>query len=827
MDGRARVAIVGGGIGGCSLAYHLAELGWTDVVLLDKGELTSGSTWHAAGLCTHFNASRNLTRLLAESIALYRTLDAETGGSVGFREVGSIRLASNPDRMDEFRHARARAAIWDLPFELIDRDRILDRCPLLDLDDVLGALWIPTDGYVDPSGVTNALAQRARERGVRVERHVRVTGLTPRRGGGWDVRTDTGTLEAEIVVNAAGMWARQVGEMAGVSLPIVPLAHQFLVTEAVPALAEVPHEIPVVRDPDRSFYVRAEGEGLLIGPFEPDPLAWSIDGVPWDFEQRLLPADLERIEGTLALAAERVPALAEAGIASVVNGPDGYTPDGRCLMGWVPGARNLFVLAGFSIFGIVFGGGAGRYAAEWIVEGEPSLDMWEVDVRRFGPYASARPYLVDKALDVYGHEYAIHYPHQERPAGRPLKTDPLYDRLRERGAVMGFRFGWERPLWFAPPGVAPEDELTFRTPNWLEHVAAECRAVRERVGVLDQTSFAKYEVTGPGASALLDHLCANRLPAEDGSVVVTQMLTERGGIECDLTLTRLAEDRWYVVSAAATEAHDLAWIERHLPADGGARLEDVTARIGVLTVAGPRSRQLLAALTEDDLSSEAFPYMTARTIRLGSVPEVLALRISYEGELGWELHHPIEYLRHLYERLLEAGEPLGLVDFGYRALDSLRLEKGYRLWGADISADFTPLEAGLERFVAFDKGDFVGREALLRQREEGIRRSLACLTVETGDALPHGDEPILVGGKRRRVRLGRRPRACRRRDDRPRVPAARARRCGHGAGGRDPRRAPARRGGRGSPLRPEERARALVSAGLGCLPWRPDRHSGT
>jgi dimethylglycine dehydrogenase len=747
MESRARVAIIGGGIGGCSLAYHLTKLGWTDVVLLEKGELTSGSTWHAAGLCTQFNASRNLTRLLMDSIELYRGLESETGQAVDFRQVGSIRLATTPDRMDEFRHAAAKARILDLPFELIGVDEILERCPLLSLDDVLGAAWIPTDGYIDPSGVTNALAKAARDRGARIERHTRVTALRQTRDGGWEVQTDVGTLEAEIIVNAAGMWARQVGEMAGVRLPIVPLAHQFLVTDAVPALANLPAEIPVVRDPDRSFYVRAEGEGLLVGPFEPNPTAWSVDGVPWEFEQRLLPEDMPRIEDVVVLAADRVPALADAGIRNVINGPDGYTPDGRCLMGWMPGLRNHFVLAGFSIFGIVFGGGAGRYAAEWIVDGQPSLDMWEVDVRRFGPYAAAKPYLVDKALDVYGHEYAIHYPHQERPAGRPLLTDPLYDRLKERGAVYGFRFGWERPLWFAPEGVEPVDELTFRHPNWLEHVAAECRAVRERVGVLDQTSFAKYEVRGPGAAAFLDHLCANAIPDRDGKIVLTQMLTERGGIECDLTLTRLAHDRFYVVSAAATQVHDLDWIERHLPEDGSVTLEDVTTRTGVLTVAGPRSRELLRDLTDDDLSNEAFPWMTARTIRLGSVPEVLALRISYEGELGWELHHPIEYLRHLYDRLVEVGEPLGLVDFGYRALDSLRLEKGYRLWGADISADFTPLEAGLERFVRLDKGEFVGRDALLRQREEGIRRTLACLTVETGDALPHGDEPVFAGDR--------------------------------------------------------------------------------
>lgn len=744
MESRARVAIIGGGIGGVSLAYHLAELGWTDVVVLEKGELASGSTWHAAGLCTHFNASRNLTRLLAESIALYRRLEAE-GRPTGFREVGSVRLASAPDRMDEYRHALGRARVLGLPFELVDRDRIRELCPLLELDDVLGGLWIPTDGYVDPSSVTNALAGLARERGARIERRTRVRALRPRPGGGWDVETDRGDLEAGIVVNAAGMWARQVGRMAGVELPIVPLSHHYLVTDAVPELAGFPREIPVIRDPERSFYLRAEGEGLLVGPFEPEAAAWAVDGVPWDFEQRLLPEDLPRIEGVLELAAERAPALRTAGIRRIVNGPDGYTPDGRCLMGWVPGVRDLFVLAGFSIFGIVFGGGAGRYAAEWIVEGQPSLDLWEVDVRRFGPYAATEPYLVPKALDVYGHEYAIHYPHQERPAGRPVKTDPLYDRLRERGAVMGFRFGWERPLWFAPAGVEPADELTFRTPNWLEHVAAECRAVRERVGVLDQTSFAKYELSGPGARELLDRLCANRLPDRDGRIVVTQMLDDAGGIQCDLTITRLAEDRWYVVSAAATEVHDLDWISRHLPEDGSVRLENVTGRIGVLTLAGPRSRELLARLTEADVSNEAFPYMSARWIRVASAPEVLALRISYEGELGWELHLPIEHLRSAYDALVEAGEPLGLADFGYRALESLRMEKGYRLWGADIGPEFTPLEAGLERFVAFDKGGFIGREALLRQREEGIRRTLACLVVETADALPHSDEPVLQG----------------------------------------------------------------------------------
>jgi dimethylglycine dehydrogenase len=745
MQERARVVIVGGGIAGCSLAYHLVKAGWTDVVVIEKGELTSGSTWHAAGLCTQFNASLNLSKLLMYSVGLYQRLEAETGQAVGFREVGSIRLASTPDRMDEYRRARSKARVLGLPLELIGPDEIAERCPIVNLDGVLGGAWIPTDGYVDPSGATNALAAGARSGGVTIERRTRVTGLRPRGEGGWDVETDRGTIACEVLVDAAGMWARQLGQMAGVDLPIVPLEHEFIVTEAVPALADLRTEIPVIRDPEASFYVRGELDGLIVGPFEPHTKAWSVEGVPWDFENRLLEPDMDRIEGVLVLASERFPAVAEAGITRVVNGPDGYTPDGRPLMGWVPGARNLFVLAGFSIFGIVFGAGAGKYAAEWIVDGQPSDDMWEVDVRRFGPWASTTRFLVDRALDVYEHEYAIHYPNEERPAGRPVKTDPLYERLRERGAVYGFRSGWERPLWFAPEGVEATDELTFHTPNWVEHVAAECRAVRERVGVLDQTSFAKYEVSGPGSAAFLDRLCANALPGHDGRIVVTQMLTERGGIECDLTVTRLDPDRFYVVSAAATEVHDLDWIERHLPPSGSVSLENVTERTGVLTVAGPRSRELLSTLTGDDVSNQAFPWMSARQIRLGSVP-VFALRISYVGELGYELHHPIDHLDRLYELLLEAGEPLGLVDFGYRALDSMRMEKGYRLWGADLSPDHTPFEAGLDRFVRLDKDDFIGREALVRQREEGIPLTLACLTIDTADAIPHGNEAIATPG---------------------------------------------------------------------------------
>ncbi|MBN1530088.1 MAG: FAD-dependent oxidoreductase, partial [Thermoleophilaceae bacterium] len=553
-------------------------------------------------------------------------------------------------------------------------------------------------------------------------------------------------VECEVVVNAAGMWAPQVSALAGVRLPIVPLQHHYVVTDTVAELGGLSAELPVMRDPEASYYVRQEGEALLVGPFEPNALTWALDGVPMDFEGKLLPGNLDQIEGVLELAAARVPVLGDVGLKTIVNGPDGYTPDGRCLMGEVPGRRNLFVLAGFSIFGIVFGGGAGAYLAEWIVDGQPSDSMWELDVRRFGPYADSTEYVAARAREVYEREYAIHYPEDEWPAGRPNRVDPLYDRLRDRGAVFGERFGWERALWFAPSGVEPVDHPSFREPNWHEHVGAECRAVRSAVGVLDQTSFAKYELSGPGADRLLDRLCANRLPVEPGRIALTQMLTPRGGIECDVTVTRLAGDRFYVVSAAATETHDLAWIERHLPADGSVRLENVTAALGVLTLAGPRSRDLLAGLTEADVSADAHPFFRSRELDLGGVP-VRVMRLSFVGELGYELHHPIDRSAELYDAVLAAGEDLGLVDFGYRALESMRLEKGYRLWGADMDADHSPLEAGMERFVALDKGDFIGRDALLQQADDGVSTALACVAVESDGLHPHGGEPVLAGSE--------------------------------------------------------------------------------
>jgi dimethylglycine dehydrogenase len=738
------VVVIGGGAIGASLLYHLALRGWTDSVLVEKDDLTNGSTWHAAGLCTQFNASLNVTRLLIRGVELFKALDAGPHGPIDFREVGSIRLATVPARLDQYRDARGLARIVDLPFELIGPDEIGRRAPLLDLDEVLGAAWTPTDGYVDPSRATLAMADAATALGAGVERHTTVTGLARPPSGEWNIVTNRGTLRAEIVVNAAGIWGRDVGRLAGVDLPIVPMEHQYLVTDDLPELVAAHREMPVVRDVEASFYCREEAGGLVVGPYEPEPKSWAADGIPATWGRQLLPPDFDQVAGVLDLATRRIPALARVGMKQLLNGPTSYTPDGNALMGWVPGLRNYFVLSGFS-YGIVQSGGAGLNAAAWIVDGEPVDNLWELDVRRFGPHAADLGYVIPRARETYEREYAIPYPFEELTAARPLKVDPLYGDLAAKGAVFGARNGWERPLWFVPNGGSRGDEPSFRTPAWLPYQAAECAAIRERAGLLDMTSFAKYEVSGPGAPAFMDRLCANRLPAV-GRIALTQLLSPRGHIESDVTITRLAPDRFYVIGAAATEARDLDWLTRHLPDDGSVKLDDVTEGRAVLMLAGPRSREILATITAADLSTAAFPFMAAREITVGTIP-VLALRVTYTGELGWELHHPIERSRELYALLVDAGRPLGLADVGYRALDSLRLEKGYRLWGADIGPQDTPFEAGLDRFVALDKGDFIGREALLRQRETGVERHLACLTIDlpAGDDLfPRGGEPVFA-----------------------------------------------------------------------------------
>ncbi len=743
----ARVVVIGGGAVGCSLLYHLAKRGWTDTVLLEKHDLTAGSTWHAAGLCTQFNASINVTSLLMYGVDLFRRMEADTRPDRRLPRRRQHPAGHDQDRMDQYRDEAGLAKIVGLPYELIGPAEIARRAPLVNVDGVIAGAWTPTDGYVDPSSITRAMARGARDLGAEIELETPVTELRPQPGGEWDVVTPRGTIRAGIVVNAGGIWGREIGQLAGVELPIVPMEHQYLITDAVPELLAEHAEMPVVRDTEASFYVREEASGLIVGPYEHDPKPWAAHGIPREFGQQLLAPDFEQVGDVLDLAQHRLPVLQTAGMKQLLNGPTSYTPDGNALMGWVPGLRNLFALTGFS-YGIVQSGGAGYNAAAWIIDGQPVDNLWELDVARFGPYASALPFVIDRAREVYEREYAIPYPFEELPAGRPLKTDPPYDRLLARGAVMGARNGWERPLYFVPEGQPIGNRPTYHRPDWLPYQVAECAAVRERAGLLDMTSFAKYEVRGPGAAALLDRLGANRLPRV-GRASLVQMLTPAGGIWCDVTVSRLAEDRFYLITAAGTETHDLDWIARHAPDDGSVVLENVTAAWGVLAIAGPRARDVLAAVTDDDLSNAGFPFMAVRDIQVGPVP-VRALRVTYTGELGWELHHPIEDSRTLYDLLLAAGEAHGLADIGYWALDSLRLEKGYRLWGADISALYTPLEAGLERFVALDKGEFIGRDALLRQQAEGVRRRLVTVRIDlepSEDLFPRGGEPVLSDGR--------------------------------------------------------------------------------
>jgi dimethylglycine dehydrogenase len=739
----ARVVVIGGGIMGASLLYHLARAEWTDACLLERGEIAAGSTWHAAGNTPHFNTSLNLSRIHLASTELYQRLEAETGQAVGFHRPGSLRLASVPDRMDEYRRHRGKARTIGLPFEVIGPDEIRRLHPLVDTRGVLGAAWNPEDGHVDPTSVTQALAKGARDRGARVHRHTRVTGVARQPGGEWRVTTDRGDFVAEIVVNAAGTWAREIGQLSGLDLPIVPMEHQYLVTETIPEVAALERELPLLREVDVSYYLRQEAQGLLLGPYERGARPFGVGGIPPGFGADLLPPDPERLRTIVEAAMIRVPALARAGIQRIINGPITYTPDGNPLLGPAFGVPGYWLACGLS-FGITQAGGAGRYLAEWIVEGQPSIDLWEVDPRRYGSYATER-YAVARCIDIYEDEYAIVYPQDDRRAGRPARTSPLYNRFRAAGAVFGVRNGWERPYWFAPPGTEPRDRPSFRRTNWFDAVGREARAVRERAGLLELSSFAKYEVGGPGAEAWLDRLCANRLPRL-GRIALSQLLTERGTIECDVTLTRLEPDRFLVLSAAVAELHDLDWLRRHAPEDGSVTIENVTARSGVLILAGPCARDVLGRVTDADLSNAAFPWLAARRIQVGPAP-VLALRINYVGELGWELHHPLEYQIALYEALRAAGEDLGLADFGLRAMDSLRLEKGYRAWGADLNTEVTPLEAGLERFVAFDKGDFVGRDALLAQRRAGLRKRLATLEVDALDADCWGSEAVWDGDR--------------------------------------------------------------------------------
>jgi 4-methylaminobutanoate oxidase (formaldehyde-forming) len=737
--------VIGGGVAGTSIAYHLARLGWRDIVVLEQHELTEGTTWHSAGFVGQLRSTIGQTRMIMYSSELYDELQRTTGRDPGWRGVGSLRLATTPERVEELHRLAGSATTFGLEMEVIDGREAQDRLPLLDVDDVLAAAWLPADGYLDPELLVAALAEGAAGLGVAFLTHTRVTGIDVRAGRVTAVRTDRGTIATETVVNAAGAAAGVVGRLAGVSVPVVPMRHQYVVTEPLdPPVGEV----PTVRDPDHIMYLRPESGGLLVGGYSRQPVTDDA-AAPLADARTLFHCDMERFAESWAGAQKRVPVLRGAELAKVVNGPEAFTPDGEFILGETAVA-GLWVAAGFCVHGLAGAGGVGKVMAEWIVDGRPEYDISPMDVRRFGAHHRSREYARTRALDAYARYYDIVYPHEERDAGRPLRLSPIYPRLRKLGAAFGEKSGWERANWF--DANAPEGDEALRPHGWAGRfwspaIGAECVAARDAAVLFDQSSFAKLDVRGPGAARALGWICANDIDRPVGTAVYTQLLNHDGGIEADLTVTRLAVDHFRLVTGTAFGGRDLQWIRRHLPRGGSVTAEDVTSSRACLCLWGPAAREILAPLTDADLSDQAFGFLRAREINVGSSP-VLAQRITFVGELGWELYPPVEFAARLWDELWEAGRAHGLRAGGYRAIDSLRLEKGYRVWGSDITPDVTPDEAGLTFAVAMDKpGGFLGRDALLESQEAGgPRRRLRCLVLDDPLAVCLGNEPVSVDG---------------------------------------------------------------------------------
>ncbi len=739
----AQVVIIGGGVIGCSVAYHLTRAGWRDVVLLERKQLTSGTTWHAAGLIGQLRATQSLTRLAAYSAELYLRLEAETGQPTGYKQNGSISLARHPQRMVELKRAAAMGRTCGLEIEVIGPREALARHPLLNVDDIEGAIFIPADGQANPIDITQALAKGARMAGARIIEQCKVTGISQAGGRVTGVETEHGPIAAEVVVNCAGMWGREVGRMAGVNVPLQACEHFYVLTEPMP---EVPGDLPVLRDPDGCLYVKEDAGKLLVGAFEPVAKPWGTGGIPEDFAFDELPEDWDHFMPILEDAMRRIPALERVGIRKFFCGPESFTPDDRYLLGEAPELAGLYVAAGLNSIGIQSAGGIGMALAAWITDGHPPMDLADVDIRRMQPFQSTGRYLRDRAVEGLGLLYAMHWPYRQYATARPARTSPLHERLAARGAVFGEAAGWERPSWYAPEGAEPHYEHSFERSAWFGYWAAEHRAVRERAGLFDLSSFGKFLVQGRDAQAVLQTICANDVAVAPGRVVYTQWLNERAGIEADLTVTRLALDRFMVVTGAASQSRDLAWLQRHIPEDARAWATDVTSGFAVLALMGPDSRALLGRVTDADLGNGAFPFGTSREIEIGYAL-VRAQRISYVGELGWELYVPTEFAAPLLDMILEAAGP-DLALAGFHALDSLRLEKGYRRMGHDIGDMDTPIEAGLGFACAFDKQGFIGRDALLRQRGTVPTRRLVQFKLNDPGPLLFGDEPIVMDGER-------------------------------------------------------------------------------
>ncbi len=742
---QAQVVIIGGGVGGNSIAYHLTKLGWKDVVVLERHELTSGSTWHSAGLVGQMRSDANLTRMMHYSTNLYRELKNETGQDTGWREVGGVRLACSAERMEETKRLVGMARSFGVPMELISPSEAKNLFPLMSLDGVIGAAYTPNDGSIDPTGLTNALSIGAKNRGAKFFTNTNVEKINIKNGRVSEVVTDKGTIKTEIVVNAAGMWGREVGKMVGLSLPVIPMAHLYIMTKPIEGVTS---KFPNLRDPDLLVYWREEVGGFITGGYERQPATFGMNGIPRDFKFKLLEPDWERFTPLMENSIRRVPAIETAEVKMLLNGPEGFTPDGEFLLG-PTSVKGFWVACAFCAHGLAGAGGMGKVMAEWIVDGSPEWDTWRLDVRRFGPNYNSLEYARARTFETYTQYYDIHYPGEERLSKRNVRMSPTYFRLQSLGCSFGEKMGWERPNWFrkyeelATHGHEPRGWMRH---NWSRAIGHEHLMTREHAGLFDETSFNKFEVRGKGALNFLNTVCANQIDVPVGHLVYTQCLNKRGGIECDFTVNRLAEDRFFIITGTAFGQHDMSWLSLNMPEDGSVTIEDVSSNYACIGMWGPKARTILEKVTVDDISNASFPYMTSKRMSVGDVP-VLASRVTYVGELGWEFYCPMEYGLRLWDTLWEAGQSEGLVAGGYKAIESLRLEKGYRYWSGEISPDYTPYEAGLGFAVKLDKENFIGKDVLVKQKADGIKSKLCTITLNDDRTVVMGKEPIRVGDK--------------------------------------------------------------------------------
>ena len=741
---QARVVIIGGGVIGCSVAYHLTQAGWTDVVLLERKSLTSGTTWHAAGLIGQLRATLNMTRLAQYTTEVLLSLEEETGQATGYKQNGALLVTADEERFTELKRNASMGRCFGLEVQVLSSGEALDLWPLLNADDLVGGVFIPSEGQTNPVDTTLAYAKGARMRGARIFENTKVTAIRRSGGRATGVATDDGDIRAEFVVDCGGMWGREVGRMAGVNVPLHAAEHFYIMTEPIEGLSP---DSPSLREQDAGVYVKEDAGKLLVGAFEKEAKPWGMDGIPEDFEFDQLPEDWDHFEPILESALHRIPVLAETGVQTFFCGPESFTPDDRYLLGEAPELRNFYVACGFNSIGIGSSGGAGKMLAEWIVNGHPSMDLWEVDVRRMQPFQGNARYLRERVVEGLGLLYDMHWPFRQFVTARGIRKSPLHDRLAARRACFGEAAGWERPNWYAPQGVEPRYEYSWERQNWFEYSAEEHRAVRERVGLIDQSSFGKILVSGPDAESVLNDICANDVAVPVDRVVYTQWLNDRGGIEADVTVTRLAEDRFLVVTGVESQVRDVDWLNRRIPDGSRATVADVTSAYAVLGVMGPKARDLLSRVTSADLANDAFPFAASREIDIGYTT-ARATRITYVGELGWELYVPVEFAAGVYDELMAQGQDVGLTPVGFHAVNSLRMEKGYRHWGHDISDEDTPQEAGLGFAVAHGKNaGFIGRDAVLRQRETGVNKRLVLFALEDPEPLLYHYEPIHRDGE--------------------------------------------------------------------------------